>query len=88
MRTSPAEDSTTVCLVLSEPIVVFGLASPLRYFINDIALVAHFKTPKHRRRLKQALDGTTRPLGLWDCPSSSEPHTQEVAEAAVGYGRV
>ncbi|KAF4692687.1 hypothetical protein FOZ60_012801 [Perkinsus olseni] len=44
-----------------------------KYFITDIALVAHFKTAKHRRRLKQALD---------------DPHTQESAEAAVGYGRI
>ncbi|KAF4669182.1 hypothetical protein FOL47_002663 [Perkinsus chesapeaki] len=44
-----------------------------KYFITDIALVAHFKTAKHRRRLKQALE---------------DPHTQESAEAAVGYGRV
>ncbi|KAF4649483.1 hypothetical protein FOL46_001775, partial [Perkinsus olseni] len=42
-----------------------------KYFITDIALVAHFKTAKHRRRLKQALD---------------DPHTQESAEAADAGG--
>lgn len=59
MRTCQAEDSTTASRVPSDD--PHGVPRPeptcLRYFINDIALVAHFKTVKHRRRLKQALDG-------------------------------
>ena len=41
-----------------------------RYFQTSGALAAHLETKVHKRRLKMALD---------------DPHTQETAEAAIGY---